>query len=60
VHGGKHKGWTANASQKGQLQELEALADTLRRGKPWPISLAAQLQATRISLAVERQIYSAA
>jgi predicted dehydrogenase/threonine dehydrogenase-like Zn-dependent dehydrogenase len=60
VHGGKHSGWSANAPQKGQLQELQALADTLLRGKAWPISLEAQLQATRISLAVERQIYSAA
>jgi predicted dehydrogenase/threonine dehydrogenase-like Zn-dependent dehydrogenase len=60
VHGGKHKGWTSNAAQKGQLQELEVLADTLLRGKPWPISLAEQIQATRISLEVERQIFSAA
>ena len=56
VHGGKHKGWSAKEVQKGQLQELEALADTLLRGKPWPISLEQQLQATRISFEVERQI----
>jgi predicted dehydrogenase/threonine dehydrogenase-like Zn-dependent dehydrogenase len=56
IHGGKHKGWSSKTSQKGQLQELGALADTLLRGKPWPISLAEQLQASRISFEVERQI----
>lgn len=60
VHGGKHKGWSDKAVQKGQLQELQVLADTLLRGKPWPISLSEQIQATRISLEVERQIFSAA
>jgi predicted dehydrogenase/threonine dehydrogenase-like Zn-dependent dehydrogenase len=56
VHGGKHRGWSAKEIQKGQLQELEALADTLLRKKPWPISLEQQLQATRIGFAVERQL----
>ena len=56
VHGGKHKGWSSKAAQKGQLQELEALADTLLRGKPWPISLAEQIQATHIGFEVEQQI----
>lgn len=60
VHGCKHKGWVAKIVQKGQLQELQALADTLLRGKPWPISLSDQIQASRISLEVERQIFSAA
>lgn len=56
VYGAKHKGWTSKSAQKGQFQELEALADSLLRGKPWPIPLAEQIQATRISLDVERQI----
>jgi predicted dehydrogenase len=60
VHGGKHKGWSDKTVQKGQLQELEMLADTLLRGKLWPISLSEQIQATRISLEVERQIFTAA
>jgi predicted dehydrogenase/threonine dehydrogenase-like Zn-dependent dehydrogenase len=60
VHGGKHKGWSDKTAQKGQLQELQVLADTLLRGKPWPISLSEQIQATRISLEVERQIFSVA
>jgi predicted dehydrogenase len=59
VHGGKHNGWSSKAAQKGQLQELEALADTLLRGKPWPICLVEQIQATRISFAVEQQIVPA-
>lgn len=56
VVGGKHKAWSAQSAQKGQLQELSALADTLLRGKPWPIPLAHQIQATRIAFEVERQI----
>jgi predicted dehydrogenase/threonine dehydrogenase-like Zn-dependent dehydrogenase len=56
VHGIKHKGWAAKSAQKGQFQELEALADSLLRDKPWPIPLADQIQATRISFDVERQI----
>lgn len=59
VHGGKHKGWSDKTGQKGQLQELEMLADTLLRGKGWPISLPEQIQASRISFEVERQIFSA-
>jgi predicted dehydrogenase/threonine dehydrogenase-like Zn-dependent dehydrogenase len=59
VHGGRHKGWTSRVAQKGQLEELKALADTLLRGRPWPISLAEQLQATRIAFAVERKIGAA-
>lgn len=60
VYGKKHKGWTSRSTQKGQLQELSALADTLVRGTPWPISLVEQIQATRISLDVEHQITPAA
>ena len=56
VYGGKHKGWSSRTSQKGHVQQLEALADSLRRGKPWPISLAELIRASRISFEVERQI----
>ena len=38
------------------MEELEALARALREGGPWPIPLEQQLQATRISFAVERQL----
>lgn len=56
VHGGKHKGWSSAAMQKGQLEELEALSATLLKGTTWPISLEEQFQASRISFEIERQI----
>lgn len=56
VHGGKHKGWSSTAAQKGQLEELEALSATLLKGAAWPISLEEQLQVSRISFEIERQI----
>jgi predicted dehydrogenase/threonine dehydrogenase-like Zn-dependent dehydrogenase len=56
VAGGRHPGWKSATSQKGQLEELEAVAKALRRGASWPISLEQQIQATRISFQVERQI----
>jgi predicted dehydrogenase/threonine dehydrogenase-like Zn-dependent dehydrogenase len=45
--------WSAKAAQKGQFEELQALAAALRRGAPWPIPLADQLAVTRLSFAVE-------
>lgn len=56
VHGGKHSGWSVRVAQKGQFEELHALADSLLQSASWPISLDEQLQATRISFEVERQI----
>lgn len=56
VHGGKYKGWSAAAMQKGQLEELEALSATLLKGTAWPISLEEQLLASRVSFEVERQL----
>ncbi len=58
VHGGKHKGWSSAAMQKGQLEELEALSATLLKSATWPISLEEQLQTSRVSLQIERQINS--
>jgi predicted dehydrogenase len=58
VHGGKHKGWSAATTQKGQMEELEMLSAALRGGSAWPISLNEQLQASRISFEIERQIFS--
>lgn len=57
VSGSKRKGWSSAIQQKGQLEELQALA-TFMRGEEtsWPISLEEQLRATRISFEVERQI----
>jgi len=44
--------WSAKTAQKGQFEELVALARALREGGPWPIALADQLAATRLSFAV--------
>ena len=54
---GKPGGWRSTTVKKGHVEELEALAAALRDGGPWPISLEQQLQATRISFAVERQLH---
>ena len=48
--------WSSRTIDKGHRQELEALAECLLRGGPWPISLEEQLRATRISFDVEAQI----
>lgn len=58
VSGTRRGGWKSETPQKGQLEELEAVADTLCRGAGWPISLEDQLQATRISFEVERRIWT--
>ena len=50
--------WKSTSSNKGQLEELEMVAEALRHGEMWPIPLEQQLQATRISFEVERQIHS--
>lgn len=56
VHGVKHKGWSSSAVQKGQMEELETLSATLLTGAAWPISLEDQLQVSRTSFEIERQI----
>lgn len=56
VFGGKHKGWSSQTVDKGQFKEIELLAASLLQGEPWPITLEEQLQATRISFAVEQQL----
>jgi len=55
VDGGEG-GWRSTTVRKGHVEELEALAAALREGGPWPIPLEQQLQATRISFAVERAL----
>src|SRR5690606_28348497 len=49
-------GWRGTVIEKGQAEELKALARALKSGGPWPISLEEQLAATRISFAVEEQL----
>ena len=56
--GGKGALWSSRTIDKGHLQELEALAECLLRGGPWPIPLEEQLRATQISFDVEAQIRS--
>jgi len=56
VIGAPNRTWSARTAQKGQFEELQALAATLRHGGEWPIPLSQQLNATRVSFEVERQI----
>ena len=55
VTGGKG-GWKSMTMEKGQLEELQALAEAFRPGGQWPISLADQVAATRVSFAVQKQL----
>jgi predicted dehydrogenase len=56
VVGAPGKSWSTRIVQKGQFEELQALAAALKKGGAWPISLGEQLNATRVSFEVERQI----
>jgi predicted dehydrogenase/threonine dehydrogenase-like Zn-dependent dehydrogenase len=60
IAGGAHDGWESRVTQKGQLQELEALGVCLQRGGEWPISLEQQLQTSAIAFSVERQLHVSA
>ncbi len=53
---GAKGGWKGLTMEKGQFEELKALAEALKPGGAWPISLADQLAATRVSFAVEKQL----
>ncbi|QQO36588.1 bi-domain-containing oxidoreductase [Bradyrhizobium diazoefficiens] len=53
---GANGGWKGLTIEKGQLEELVALAEAFKPGGKWPISLADQLSATRVSFAVEKQL----
>jgi PAS domain-containing protein len=53
---GRGDGWKSVTQDKGHVGELEALAEALREGGPWPIPLDEQLRAMRIAFAVEEQI----
>jgi len=50
--------WSASSAQKGQLEELEALAKAMK-SSGWPISLEEQLEVSRAALSVEAQIAQA-
>lgn len=49
-------GWKGMTMEKGQLEELKALAEAFQPGRKWPISLADQISASRVSYAVQRQL----
>jgi predicted dehydrogenase/threonine dehydrogenase-like Zn-dependent dehydrogenase len=55
ITGGKG-GWKSLTMEKGQLEELKALAEAFRPQGQWPVSLADQLSASRVSFAVESQL----
>jgi predicted dehydrogenase/threonine dehydrogenase-like Zn-dependent dehydrogenase len=56
VTGSKQKTWKSMTQEKGQREELSALAEALHLGNSWPVSLKEQIQATRIAFEVEEQI----
>jgi predicted dehydrogenase/threonine dehydrogenase-like Zn-dependent dehydrogenase len=56
IRGSKEKGWKSVSAQKGQLEELDAVAECLGKGGAWPISLEQQIQATETAQAVEALI----
>lgn len=47
------KEWSWKSAEKGQKEELIAFGHAIRSGGDWPIGLWEQVQATRISFAVE-------
>jgi len=56
--GRKKAAWSARSAQKGQFEELEALAEAMK-SSGWPISLEEQLEVSRAALSVEAQITQA-
>ncbi len=56
VVGAGHRAWSSRSVRKGQLEELQALAAALTSNGEWPIPLSQQVNATRVSFNVERQV----
>ena len=54
VAGARAKGVETTSAEKGQKAELVAFGEAIRDGGAWPIPLWQQVQATEISLEVER------
>ncbi len=52
VSGLRRGGWSSKSTQKGQFEELLALAEGIK-GQRWPISFQDQVDVTRVSLKVE-------
>lgn len=53
VLGSKKSGLTTRYSEKGQKEELQSFADTIKNGGEWPIPLWQQIQATDIAIRVD-------
>ncbi len=49
-------GWSSKTQRKGQLEELQHLAECLRRHGPWPVGLPQQLATMRLAFEVQRQL----
>jgi predicted dehydrogenase len=59
IQGPRRREWHSRTVEKGHLEELQAFADCLEAGGPWPIPLDQQLSAMRTAFAVEQRIRSA-
>lgn len=55
IAGPRSRTWKSKSVQKGQYEELISLSDAIRSGT-WPIDLEDQLDTTRVSFAVQRQL----
>lgn len=60
IAGSKQRPYATRTQDKGQRDELVAFARAVRGETDWPIPLWQQLQATRISFAVERAVVARA
>ena len=56
IVGATHRGWHSTSPEKGQLDELQALAECLQSGSQWPIPLDQQISAMDICFQVEEQL----
>lgn len=56
IAGGRHRPWNVSAPQKGQKEEIVALADALATGGAWPIALDDLLRTSEIAFEVEAQL----
>jgi predicted dehydrogenase/threonine dehydrogenase-like Zn-dependent dehydrogenase len=56
VLGSKERPIETRTSDKGQKEELEAFSESIRNGGEWPIPLWQQIQATQISILVEKSL----
>jgi predicted dehydrogenase/threonine dehydrogenase-like Zn-dependent dehydrogenase len=53
IDGGRYKTWSSTLPQKGQFEELQALASVIRAPQQAPESLADQFMTTRLSFSIE-------